>query len=136
MEDPKLVSDLARLKAVSQDFKEYEDLNQKLSRLEAVEKSLADNEKLIKDGSELATLAQEELPSLRAEFIEIEKALNETLRPQDPMDKKNVIVEIRAGTGGDEAAIFAADLSRMYMRFAEKKGWKVSLMSTNRIGIG
>jgi peptide chain release factor 1 len=67
---------------------------------------------------------------------ELEKEINDELTPADPMDKKNIIIEIRAGTGGDEAALFAADLFRMYSRFAESQGWKTKILDANQIGIG
>lgn len=138
IEDPKLVNDMAKFKSVSQDYKEYDELNRQFTQLESVEKAIIDNEKMIADdsASELAVMAREELATLQTQKTALEKVLNEALRPQDPMDKKNVIVEIRAGTGGDEAALFAGDLFRMYARFAEMKGWKTNLLSTNRIGIG
>ena len=74
---------------------------------------------------EMAELAQEELVDLRAKLEDLEGTIRRLLVPKDPNDEKNVIVEIRAGTGGDEAALFAADLYRMYTRYAERMGWKV-----------
>ncbi|MBI3627051.1 peptide chain release factor 1 [Candidatus Uhrbacteria bacterium] len=138
IQGPNLVSNLANFKTVSQDFKEYEELNQKLERLDATEKSILENQKIVAEDreSELAKLAQEELPGLQAEKSQLEKELQEALKPQDPLDKKNVIVEIRAGAGGDEASLFTAELCRMYLRFAEKNSWKTSILDTNRIGIG
>ncbi len=138
MQDPSVINDRARFKSVSQDFKDAQALYEEYKKLEAVEKNLTDNQKIIEENqdADLTAMAREELPKLQADAEKLELALKEALKPQDPMDKKDVIVEIRAGAGGDEAALFAADLFRMYSRFAEKNGWKTSLLSTNRIGIG
>jgi len=91
---------------------------------------LADND------PELSSLAKEELDTLSAQRDEIESKLKRALVPKDPRDDRDVIVEIRAGTGGDEAALFAADLYRLYSRYADRRGWKVEVMSTSDIGIG
>ena len=88
------------------------------------------------DDPELAELARQELPVLQQQHRELEEALQEMLIPKDPNDDKNVIMEIRAGTGGDEAGLFAADLYRMYSRYAELKRWKTELISSNETGIG
>ncbi|MCK5198430.1 MAG: peptide chain release factor 1, partial [Spirochaetales bacterium] len=85
---------------------------------------------------EMRDMAKEELSGLETESEKMEQNLKLLLVPKDPMDGKNIIMEIRAGTGGDEAALFAADLYRMYSRFAETHKWKTEVMSTNEIGIG
>ena len=85
---------------------------------------------------EMKSLAQEEYDRLKGELARLEEAMKILLIPPDPNDSKNFIMEIRAGTGGDEAAIFAADLYRMYTRYSERKGWKVELMDWNETGIG
>lgn len=85
---------------------------------------------------DMRLMAREELESLAQEQEELEKKLRLMLLPQDPNDEKNVIVEIRAGAGGDEAGLFAADLFRIYSHYAEKQGWKVSVLSKNESGIG
>jgi peptide chain release factor 1 len=84
----------------------------------------------------IAALARDELDSLTKQRDEIEARLKRALVPKDPRDDRDVIVEIRAGTGGDEAALFASDLYRMYARYADRRGWKVDVMSTSEIGIG
>ena len=86
--------------------------------------------------AELAELADAELAELEAELPGLEHELKSLLLPTDPRDKRNVIVEIRAGAGGDEAGIFAADLYRMYTRYAERRGWKQELLSTSSTGVG
>jgi peptide chain release factor 1 len=88
------------------------------------------------DDAELRQLAEEELASLAERQETLEQRLRVMLLPKDPRDSKNVIMEIRAGTGGDEAGLFAADLFRMYTRYAETRGWKVEILSANETGVG
>ncbi len=88
------------------------------------------------EDAEMRLLAESEIADLEPRAELLEKELKQMLVPKDPRDEKNVFVEIRAGTGGEEAAIFAADLYRMYTRYAERQGWKVELMDSNAIGIG
>jgi peptide chain release factor 1 len=85
---------------------------------------------------EMVQLAEAEIAELEPKIEQMEDQIKTMLLPQDPRDKRNVIMEIRAGTGGDEAALFAADLFRMYNRYAERKGWAVEVLSANEIGIG
>jgi peptide chain release factor 1 len=86
--------------------------------------------------AEMRQLAESEIADLEPLIAALEKQLKQMLVPKDPRDEKNVFVEIRAGTGGEEAAIFAADLHRMYTRYAERQGWKVEMMDSNAIGVG
>ncbi len=86
--------------------------------------------------AELRSLAEADVMELDPKIQALEKEIKNLLVPKDPRDEKNVIVEIRAGAGGDEAALFAADLFRMYSRYAERQGWKSEIMSENAIGIG
>lgn len=88
------------------------------------------------EDEELRLLAQSEVETLEHSIEQLEKEMKSLLLPQDPRDRRNVIVEIRAGTGGDEAALFAADLFRMYSRYAERHGWDIEVLSLNEIGIG
>jgi peptide chain release factor 1 len=88
------------------------------------------------EDDELKSLAEAEIADLEPQINRMEHEIKSMLLPQDPRDRRNVIVEIRAGTGGDEAALFAADLFRMYSRFAERQGWSVEILSANEIGIG
>ncbi len=91
---------------------------------------------LQEDDDEMRVLAESDLETLVPKIEELEKELKSLLLPKDPRDERNVIVEIRAGTGGDEAALFAAELVRMYTRYAERKNWSVEIMSQNETGIG
>jgi peptide chain release factor 1 len=134
--------------SVAADQQKYRELGKELRQLEQVVKRGLEYKKAFTDfqGSkhllatandpEIKTLAQEEYDHLKVEVDKLEEALKVLLIPQDPNDTKNFIMEIRAGTGGDEAAIFASDLHRMYSRYAEKKGWQVELMDWNETGLG
>ncbi|MBI4598856.1 peptide chain release factor 1 [Candidatus Uhrbacteria bacterium] len=88
------------------------------------------------DDPELRVMAEEEIAKLEGELPRLEEALTRALVPPDPLDKKNIVVEIRAGTGGDEAALFATELFRLYARYAERQGWKTNLVSSNRNDLG
>jgi peptide chain release factor 1 len=88
------------------------------------------------DDADMRQLAESEISDLEPQISDLEKELKGMLVPKDPRDDKNVIMEIRAGTGGDEAAIFAADLYRMYTRYAEHQGWKIEVLSSSEIGVG
>lgn len=138
LQDPAVINDQQKLKTVSQQFNEQQEVAGKIKELVACEKTIDDTKQMIateKDASMLE-LAKSELEELEAKQHTFEKELKELTTPKDPLDKKNVIVEIRAGAGGDESALFAGDLLRMYMRYAEKKGWKTGLLDSHQIGIG
>jgi peptide chain release factor 1 len=109
-------------------YREYKDLKRGIAESKAV---LADE----KD-PEMRAYAQEELDKLEVRLAETEQELKVLLLPKDPNDEKNVILEIRAGTGGDEATLFAAEMFRMYTRYAETQGWKVEIMNTSESGVG
>lgn len=118
----KLAKAHADLKEVVDVFKQYKE----------VQSGLAGNKELLADGDpEIRAMAQEEIKELEAEAERIEHELTVLLLPKDPLDDKNIILEIRAGTGGEEAALFASDLFRMYSRYAESRGWKVEVMSAS-----
>ena len=109
---------------------------EKIDRLEKVKTEITEHEKMIAEKSELAEIAQIELPSLVEEQHKLLEGLRVAMLPKNPYDEKNVIVEIRAGAGGDESGLFAAELFRMYSKYAEKLGFKVSIISANRSSIG
>jgi peptide chain release factor 1 len=117
-------SDLEPIVTKAQDYRQV------LNRLEEA-RSLRDTE-----DEELRQLAESEITELEPEISRLEREIKTSLIPKDLRDERNVILEIRAGTGGDEAALFAADLFRMYSRFAERQGWSVEILSSNEIGIG
>jgi peptide chain release factor 1 len=108
-----------------------------IRKCQTVQAQIDGNRALLNDSDpEIRALAKEEMDSLRRELAETEEALKVLLLPKDPKDDKNILLEIRAGTGGDEAALFAADLFRMYARYAELKGWKTEMLSVHPTGIG
>ncbi len=138
LQDPNLVSQTNKFKLVSQEYNELQPVITKINELTEIEKNISDYEQIIVENKdkELVEIAKSELPNLKEKQEKLEKELADLTRPTDPLDKKDIIVEIRAGAGGDEAALFAGDLMRMYVKYAEKKGWKTSLISSNQIGIG
>ncbi len=138
LQDPAILNDSNKLKEVSQEYSELQLVKDKVFDLEKSEIDLAQSEKMIltETDEEMKELTQSEIDELKIKISALEAELSEMTRPHDPMDKKNVIVEIRAGVGGDESALFAAELFRMYSRYAENKGWKVDIIDINRIGIG
>ncbi|MDD5043463.1 MAG: peptide chain release factor 1 [Patescibacteria group bacterium] len=136
--DPLVINDPKKLKAASQEFDEYREFAELKKKLDKIKKGIKDAEETIKESEEpeMKKLAEEELEILNKDEEKIEAEIKTAFKPKNPLDKKNVIMEIRAGTGGDESALFAADLFRMYSRYAEKRGWKTKLLSSNNIGIG
>jgi peptide chain release factor 1 len=117
----------AELEAVVNRAREYRQARQRLDDARAM---------LEGDDEELRTLAEAEILDLEPQIEKLEAEIKSLLLPRDPRDQRNVIVEVRAGAGGDEAALFAADLFRMYSRYAERQGWNVEVLSENEIGIG
>ena len=118
----------SEIATVVERYREYKDLKKGIAESKAV---LADE----KD-SEMRAYAQEELDNLEVRLARVEEELKVLLLPKDPNDEKNVILEIRAGTGGDEATLFAAEIFRMYTRYAETQGWKVEVLSTSESAVG
>ncbi len=135
--NPEIVSDNKKYSAMS---KEYRSLEKIVNARNAYVKLLDDiefnKEVLNSDDEEMREMAKLELPELETQKEELEKQLRNMLIPKDPYDEKNAILEIRAGTGGDEASLFAGDLLRMYMKFCEKKGWKAALLSESEGTVG
>ena len=130
-------SDQAEYRKASKALSELEPLVQQYREYKAVQKDIEDAQGIVAGAdTDMRELAQEELKDLHAKRELIVAALQVLLVPKDPNDEKNVILEIRAGTGGDEAALFAADLFRMYSRFAERQRWKIEVLSTSESGTG
>src|SRR6187551_1756869 len=127
-------------KKFAETSKEYRSLEKIVIAYQAYKKVLDDvtvyKEALNGTDEELRELAKEELPALEETKEKMEASIRQMLIPKDPQDEKNAIVEIRAGTGGDEASLFAGDLLRMYMRYCEQKGWKTALLSENEGSVG
>lgn len=130
-------SDARRSMEMSREYNKTKALLEKWKEFEGTQADLSENEELIKsEDEELASLAREEIPALSARLVELETEIQYSLLPQNPAEDRDAIVEIRAGTGGDEAALFAGDLYRMYVRYIEKRGWKIELMDSNVSELG
>lgn len=129
MGDPDIASDATRIMELGKERSDMEPLVTAWTEYKNIEQQIVDTREMAEMDDELAELAKEELKDLRSRQETLEADIRKLLVPKDPNDKKNVIVEIRAGTGGDEAALFAADLYRMYSRYAEKMRWKADVMS-------
>jgi len=126
-----------RVVELSKERAEIEDIVARGAEYRQALKSYREAKELVgADDTELAHLAYLELEELAPKIEKLESEIKSLLLPKDPRDKRNVIVEIRAGAGGDEAGIFAADLYRMYTRYAERHSWKTELLSSNPTGVG
>ncbi len=138
LSDPAIVNDQQRFRELGKEHNELVSIIKVLERYRRVLNDIRGNREILETSGdpELTDLAQTGLKELKVQQEAIEEELKVLLIPKDPNDSKNTIVEIRAGTGGDEAALFAADLFRMYTRFAERKGWKVELIDANDTGQG
>lgn len=138
MSDPTVISDQKRFRDLGRELKSLEPIVKAYQRYKRVAADFEGSKSLLENpgDSEMKALAQEEYDRLKVEIVNLEDELKLLLVPQDPNDTKNFIMEIRAGTGGEEAAIFAADLYRMYTRYAERKGWRAELMDWNETGHG
>lgn len=128
--------DPEKLKSLGKKRVEMETLVQQIRELQKTDQEIAGHQELAKLDDEMGRLALAELSDLQTKKQGLEKELVVLLLPRDPLDEKNIIMEIRAGAGGDEAGLFAAELFRMYQKYAESHGWKVTLVSSNRTGIG
>jgi len=139
LSDPLLVGDQGRYREVVREHAQISKIAELYAAYTSVCEQIRDSQELIRteqDDPDLVELAKAELEELAVRQTELEKAIRIRLLPKDPNDEKNIFLEIRAGTGGDEAALFVADLFRMYSRYAEMQGWRVEVMSSNPIGIG
>ncbi|MFA6553857.1 MAG: peptide chain release factor 1 [Patescibacteria group bacterium] len=139
LEKPEVFGDPKKLQAISKEYNELGETLDNYAKLKGVRDAITETKKTITDDAgdhELKEIAEEELRSLERQKNDLEAAITAVLNPADPLDKKDIIVEIRAGTGGDEAALFAAELFRMYSHYAESQGWSTHLLNTNTTGIG
>lgn len=134
LSDPALFSNPQKLQEINREYSRLKNIIDLADKIKALEKDIA--ELLDAEDPELKAMAEDELPLLEEEKQGLERELEERLAPKNPLDDKNIIMEIRAGAGGDEAALFAAELFRMYSKFADKMGWTNKIISSNRIGIG
>ena len=132
LSSPDILSDQDRYRKLTKAHADLKEVVDVFRKYKDVKNGLADNKELLHDSDqEIRAMAQEEIKELEASAEDLERTLTLLLLPKDPLDDKNIIMEIRAGTGGEEAALFAADLFRMYTRYAESRGWRVEVMSAS-----
>jgi peptide chain release factor 1 len=137
--DPAVASDMKRYRALSREHAEAAGLVERFRRFEQRERDLADAQAMLSETSnaaDMAEMAQQEIAEARADIERLHGELQAALLPRDPDDERNAFIEIRAGTGGDESALFAGDLARMYLRHCERRGWKSELMSESVSDLG
>ncbi len=135
LSSPEITSDIKKMTELSKEQSEIEPIVQKAKEYLGVLQAIEENKALIED-EELGELAKEELTELEPKKTELEEQIKLLLVPKDPNDEKDIYLEIRAGTGGEEAALFAADLFKAYARYAEKKGWKTQIVSSSESDTG
>jgi peptide chain release factor 1 len=135
LSSPDIISDREKFQAYSKELGEIKELYDKAQEYKAILKEIAETEALSKD-KEMEELVKSELEKLKPRKEKLEKDIEIMLLPKDPLDERNIIVEIRAGTGGEESALFAGELLRMYLRYAERHGWKTELLTSNPTGLG
>ena len=130
---PDIISDQKQYVKISKEYKDLKEIVDKINEYNAIKENIHEAEEILKseNDQEMIELASSELTSNKDLINEIEEELKIMLIPKDPDDSKNIVMELRAGTGGDEASIFAGDLFRMYSKFAEKRGWKVNIVDLN-----
>jgi peptide chain release factor 1 len=135
LQQPEVVQDMERFRALTREHAEVSIVAALFARYRQRESDLAQAREM-QDDPEMAAMAAEEIATLEAELPELEEELQRLLLPQDPDDVRNTFLEIRAGTGGDESALFAGDLLRMYTRYAERQGWRTELVSESAGEVG
>jgi len=133
--DPEVLSNREKFQKLSKESADLQDLVQAFREYREVKQSIEDNKALLAD-PEFKELARQELEDDRTRIEQLERKMKLLLLPKDPNDERNIMLEIRGGTGGDEASLFAADLFRMYSRYAERKGWKTEMLSMSQSSSG
>jgi len=137
MADPAVISDGDKYRKVTKEQSELSEVVGKYREWKTVEDSLSQARPMLQEKDpDLRAMAEEEVTRLEPELVKIEEEIKVLLLPKDPKDEKNVVLEIRAGTGGDEATLFAAEVFRMYSRFAESQKWKIEVMSSSESAVG
>ncbi len=131
IEDPSIVTDVSAYRTTMKAIAEIEEVVEKFRELKDVKKRLSDARDMLRSDDDMRELAEMEIAELEPKEPALEQQLQVLLQPKDPNDDKNVFVEIRAGTGGDEASLFAAEIMRMYIRYAESRRWKVDMTDAN-----
>jgi len=133
--DPQVAADMQRWRVLSREQAEVQDVVQRFRRYQQREHDLAAAREMLAD-PEMAEMARDEIASAEADLLRLDAELQTALLPRDPDDARHAFLEIRAGTGGDESALFAGDLARMYLRYAERQGWRCEVMSESVSDLG
>jgi peptide chain release factor 1 len=136
---PDIMSDMPQFLALSREHTDVAAVAGRWTRFQQRESDLAAGQNLLQssgDDADMAQMAQEEIDTASAELQQLEAELQRMLLPKDPDDARNAFVEIRAGTGGDESALFAADLARMYLRYCDRRGWRAEILSESASELG
>jgi peptide chain release factor 1 len=138
LSSPEVLADSARIQKLAKNHSDLAEIVAKYRKWKKIEQGLREAKQMANDADdlEMRQMAQEEEKQLNAQLVEVEEELKVLLLPRDPLDEKNVILEIRAGTGGDEAGLFAGELFRMYSRYAETQGWKVEVLESSPTSLG
>lgn len=138
MMDPEVISDQTRYTRIARQHRELEAIVEKFREMKKISRDIDGAKELIResDDEEMRELAAAELPELEESLTRVEEEMKILLLPKDPNDEKNVILEVRAGTGGEEACLFAAEVLRMYQRYAEQQGWKFQVADISETGLG
>ncbi|MFL6216952.1 MAG: peptide chain release factor 1 [Blastocatellia bacterium] len=138
LSDPETLADQSKYTRIAKQHRDLEEVVAKYREFKALERGISETREMLdlEDDAEMLALARAELAELEARYEKVEAELKVLLVPTDPNDEKNVILEIRAGTGGDEATLFAAEIMRMYTRYAERQGWRVQVLDVSESGIG
>lgn len=138
MMDPEVISDQSRYTRIARQHRELEAIVAKFREMRKITRDIDGAKELIResDDEEMRELAAAELPELEESLTRVEEEMKILLLPKDPNDEKNVILEVRAGTGGEEACLFAAEVLRMYQRYAEQQGWKFQIADVSETGLG
>ncbi len=137
LSQPEIFNDQDRYRKVTKSHSELGDIVKVYREYKELAQELENNREMARDDdADIREMAKAEIAEIEPKLPELEEQLKMLMLPKDPLDDKNIILEIRAGTGGDEAALFAADLFRMYTRYAEHNGWKVEIMSESESGVG
>ena len=130
LSDPAIVDDQENYRKVSKAHRDLEETVEKFRQYRTVKNSIADAKAMLTEtDADMRAMAEEELAELEPKLTAIEEEIKILLLPKDPNDDKNVVIELRAGTGGDEASLFVAEMFRLYLRFAEQHRWKVEVLS-------
>jgi len=136
LSDPDVFNDRQNYQSLTSERSKIEPIVESYQRYCKVRQDIQDNRDLMQDSdADIREMAQAEIPDLEKELAQLEQDLRLMLLPRDPRDEKNVLLEIRGGTGGEEAALFAYDLFRMYAKYAESRNWKVEILSQNQTGL-